>query len=123
MWDFWIQLRHQFLIFIRNVRRNRSPKIDGKAIMPYVLTAMYFPFLYTWLQFFHRVAVIQAEYFFQDTSRLWQILGIQPHQTAPLHPPGRPINKVPYGESANLSEALRGRLQVVFRQLLRRFRH
>ena len=123
VWDFWIQLRAAFQPAIRNVRRGRNPRIDRKPIMAYVFTSMYFPFLYTWLQFFHRVAVIQAEYFFQNTSRLWQILGIQPHQTAPLHPPGRPINKVPYGESANLSEALRGRLQVVFRQLLRRFRH
>ena len=118
MWDFWIQLRHQFLIFIRNVRRNRSPKIDGKAIMPYVLTAMYFPFLYTWLQFFHRVAVIQAEYFFQDTSRLWQILGIQPHQAAALHPGQPPLNSHPYDNSSMLSTKVQKHMRCVFAQLL-----
>ena len=80
---------------------------------PYVMTSMYFPFIYTWTLYFGgRLAVMQSEYFFQDTTRLWGILGIR--SDFHLLETSNPARG--YGSKSQLSPTTTEELQEFFRK-------
>ncbi|CAK9030685.1 Uncharacterized protein SCF082_LOCUS19306 [Durusdinium trenchii] len=123
MWHYWHKLREKYQETARNFRRNRRKDVDNKRIISFILSSMYFPFIYTWVQSFDRVALMESEYFFQDTSRLWQLLQIPRSESSEDY--RRPENRaLTYDATSQLSDGIQKRLKQVFHRpntLLRKY--
>ena len=91
-------------------------KVESRSTVspfPFVITAIYFPFIYTWTLYFGgRLAVMQSEYFFQDTTRLWGILRIR-SEFQLVKPANQALG---YSSKSQLSPTTTEELQEFFRK-------